>query len=307
MSEQAPSQAENELSRWLRHWVEALRRENASVHTVRNYQTDIEQFLAYLSRSRDIPQPGEIDQWVLREWLADLHSQELSKPTIRRKLAAVRGFFDHLLREGVISINRAKLLTTPKMPKTLPHVPTESQTNELIDAVAARELERPFPERDLALFELLYGCGLRISELCGLNLSDLDRAEGWVLVRGKRKKERQVPVPAKALQSLESYLEIRKPVSGENALFLNHRGLRLSDRGARGILKLYAIALAGDPSLHPHTLRHAYATHLLSAGADLRAIQELLGHASLSTTQRYTQLSLLDLMKVYDKAHPRAK
>lgn len=305
--EQAPSPADNELARWLRHWVAALQRENASTHTVRNYQADLEQFVSYLSRGRDVPAPAEIDQWLLREWLADLHAQNLSKPTIRRKLAAVRGYFDHLLREGVVTVNRAKLLTTPKMPKTLPQVPTESQTNELIDAVAAGRLERPFPERDLAVFELLYGCGLRISELAGLNIADLDRTEGWLLVRGKRKKERQVPVPSKALQSVERYLAVRQAPHGETALFVNRRGGRLSDRGARGILKLYAIALAGDSSLHPHSLRHAYATHLLSAGADLRAIQELLGHASLSTTQRYTQLSLLDLMKVYDKAHPRAK
>lgn len=296
-----------ELTRWLVHWAQTLERENASVHTVRNYCTDLEQFIAYLSRPGAAPTPGEIDQLTLREWLADLYSQNLSRPTIRRKLAAVRGYFDHLLREGAISLNRAKLLTTPKMPKKLPEVPTEQQTNDLIEGVAAEKLERPFPKRDLAIFEMLYGCGLRVSELVGLSLADLDLHEGWVLVRGKRKKERQVPVPAKALTALSHYLEIRPAKQGEQAVFVNHRGTRLTDRGARGILKTYAIALAGDSSLHPHSLRHAYATHLLSAGADLRAIQELLGHASLSTTQKYTQLSLLDLMKVYDKAHPRAK
>jgi integrase/recombinase XerC len=295
------------LGRWILHWGEALVRENASAHTVRNYRADLDQFHEYFLRGRETPGPADFDQWMLREWLTDLYSRNLSKPTIRRKLAAVRGFFDHLLREGVITVNRAKLLTTPKMPKGLPEVPTESQTSELLNAVASDSLERPHPERDLALFEMLYGCGLRISELVGLNLNDLDLPEGWALVRGKRKKERQVPIPGQALEAVKRYLSCRENPAGETALFLNHRGSRLSDRGARAIVKLYAVALAGDSSLHPHSFRHAYATHLLSAGADLRAIQELLGHASLSTTQRYTQLSLLDLMKVYDKAHPRAK
>jgi integrase/recombinase XerC len=192
------------------------------------------------------------------------------------------------------------------MPKRLPAVPTEQQANSLIDGVAAGSLERPLPERDLAIFEVLYGCGLRVSELCGMNLEDLNLSDGWLLVLGKRKKQRQVPVPKRALDSLVRWLEVRKPTKGETAVFINYRGRRLTDRGARGILKLYAIALAGDSSLHPHSLRHAYATHLLSAGADLRAIQELLGHASLSTTQKYTQLSLTDLVRIYDKAHPRA-
>jgi integrase/recombinase XerC len=147
---------------------------------------------------------------------------------------------------------------------------------------------------------------LRISELSGLNLEDVDRAEGWLRVRGKGRKERQVPLPGKAAESLERYLAERPVVRDERAVLLNHRRGRLTDRGIRGIVKLYATLLAGDPSLHPHSLRHAYATHLLADGADLRAIQELLGHASLSTTQKYTQVSLTDLMAVYDRAHPKA-
>jgi integrase/recombinase XerC len=298
-----------ELAEAVDLYLAELARENASAHTIRNYAADLAQFLAYLGRGgAALPPAAEVDQLLLREWLADLYAQNLQKVTIRRKLAAIRGLFEHLLREGRVTVNRARLLTTPKLPKTLPSVPTEEQTNTLIDDIAARKLERPHPERDLALFELLYGCGLRISELCGMNVADLDPREGWILVRGKRKKERQVPVPARALDALNRWIETRRPAaSDESAVFLNHRGTRLSDRGARGILKLYAVALAGDGGLHPHSLRHAYATHLLSAGADLRAIQELLGHASLSTTQKYTQLSLHDLMKVYDKAHPRAK
>ncbi len=298
---------DSELASWIGHWLASLQRENASAHTIRNYRADLDQFLAYFSRGGQTPpKPEEFDQLLLREWLSDLHQQALSKPTIRRKLSAVRGLFEHLIREGAVRINHAKLLLTPKMPRRLPSVPTESQCNSLIDDIASGKLERPMPERDLALFELLYGCGLRISELVGLRTSDLEASEGWLLVMGKRKKERRVPVPAKALQAVARWMEVRRPASGETALFLNRHGRRLSDRGARGILKLYAIALAGDSSLHPHSLRHAYATHLLNAGADLRAIQELLGHASLSTTQKYTQLSLTDLMRVYDTSHPRA-
>ncbi len=298
---------ETELQTWIEHWLASLARENASAHTVRNYRADLEQFSTYFSRSAQAPPvPEDFDQLMLREWLADLHRMNLARHTIRRKLSAVRGLFDHLLREGVVRINHAKLLLTPKMPKRLPAVPTEQQANSLIEAVAAGRLERPMPQRDIALFEVLYGCGLRISELCGLNASDLDLAGGWLRVLGKRKKQRQVPVPRSALEALERWMEARRPAAGEAAVFLNRRGRRLTDRGARGIVKLYAVALAGDAGLHPHSLRHAYATHLLTAGADLRAIQELLGHASLSTTQKYTQLSLGDLMRVYDKAHPRA-
>jgi integrase/recombinase XerC len=297
----------SELERWIQQYFAELSRECASVHTLRAYEADLSQFLSYFARNGMTP-PAllEFDQLALREWMADLYGQNLSKPTIRRKLSAVRAFFEYCLRQGAIRLNRAKLLTTPRMPKKLPAVPTEAQANGLIDQIQAGKLERPMAERDLALFELLYGCGLRISELVSLNVGDFDLSEGWVRVRGKRKKERQVPVPGVALAALVRWLEARRPGEGELAVFLNHRGARLSDRGARGIVKMYSIALAGDSSLHPHSLRHAYATHLLSAGADLRAIQELLGHASLSTTQKYTQLSLSDLMRVYDQAHPRA-
>jgi integrase/recombinase XerC len=184
-------------------------------------------------------------------------------------------------------------------------VPTAEQTNALVDGVGDDRFERPHPERDLALFELLYGCGLRISELVGLNLDDFDFRERWIRVRGKGRKERQVPYGEKAANSLEKYIGARQARDG--ALFVNHRGTRLSDRGARDIVKFYARMISGDPSLHPHSLRHAFATHLLADGADLRAIQELLGHARLATTQKYTQVSLTDLMAVYDKAHPKAR
>ena len=219
----------------------------------------------------------------------------------------VRSLFRFLAREGTIETNVARLVRTPKAPKRIPLVPSAEQTNGLIDSVANAELDRTHPERDLLLFELLYGCGLRISELVGLDLEDFDRSEQWIRVRGKGRKERQVPYGSKAATALDRYLPSRAPAKpDERALLLSRRGIRLSDRTAREIVKFYARMLAGDGSLHPHSFRHAYATHLLADGADLRAIQELLGHARLSTTQKYTQVSLTDLMAVYDRSHPKA-
>lgn len=295
------------LERWIQDYLAELKRQNASEQTLATYGVDLRQFLEYFSRGGLAPpEPEQFDVLELREWLGHLYERGLDKTTIRRKLAAVRSLFEHCLRRGAVRVNKARLLATPRLPRRLPVVPTEEQTNTLIDGVAEARLNRPYPERDLAMLEVLYGCGVRISELEGMNLDDLDLREGWVRVRGKRKKERQVPIPARALEALRRYIDCRRAAPGEKAVFVNHRGRRLTARGAHKILRLYAIALAGDSSIHPHSLRHAYATHLLNAGADLRAIQELLGHASLSTTQKYTQVSLRDLMEVYDKAHPRA-
>jgi integrase/recombinase XerC len=297
----------SELERQIALYLEELGRTGHSGHSIRAYDADLRQFLAYLSPP-DLPppEPAAIDLLILREWLAGLYRDQLDTVSIRRKLAAVRGLFRFLLRESVIPLNVARLVRTPKAPKKLPEVMTAEQVNTLIDAVAAGRLERPFPARDRAIFELLYGCGLRVSELAGLNLEDIDRSEGWLRVRGKGKKERQVPLPGQAAAALERYLAERAVVRDESAVFLNHRRGRLTTRGISGIVKLYATYLAHDPSVHPHSFRHAYATHLLADGADLRAIQELLGHARLSTTQKYTQVSLTDLMAVYDKAHPKA-
>ena len=299
-----------DLSSQIQRFLEELRRQNASAHTLRNYGSDLRQLLEYFSiDNKPQPQVEEIDALAIREWLGHLYQQRLTAVSMGRKLAAVRSFFKFLLREGVVSANVARLVRRPKTPKSLPAVMTAEQTNTMVDGIpaTAEKLERPYPARDLAIFELLYGCGLRISELVGLNLDDFDFSERWVRVRGKGRKERQVPFPGKAARALERYLAAREPAAhGERALFLNHRGRRLTDRGARGIVKLYARMITGDSSIHPHSLRHAYATHLLSDGADLRAIQELLGHAQLSTTQKYTQVSLADLMAVYDKAHPKA-
>lgn len=291
----------------IENFLAELARQNASPHTLAAYGADLRQFLAYFSPPQlPPPDPAEFDAWKIREWMAWLFEQEIGALSVRRKLAAVRALFRHLVRQGRIPLNPARLVRTPKAPKKLPAVPTAEQTNALIDQVAADQRERPCPERDLALFELLYGCGLRISELLGLNLEDIDRHERWLRVRGKGRKERLVPYGGKAAAALERYLAVRQSAPGERALMLNFRGRRLTARGAHWIIRRYALALAGDPSLHPHSFRHAYATHLLAEGADLRAIQELLGHARLSTTQKYTQVTLQDLMAVYDRAHPKA-
>jgi integrase/recombinase XerC len=297
----------SELERQIELYLAELARGNASPHSIRAYAADLRQFLAFLTPpASPPPEPRAIDVLTLREWLASLYNQKLTAVSIRRKLAAVRGLFRRMVRDGIVTINTARLVRTPKAPKTLPDVMSAEQVNALIDGVAANTIERPDPARDRAIFEILYGCGLRISELAGLNLEDVDRTEGWLRVRGKGRKERQVPLPGKAAEALERYLAERPVVRDQRAVFLNHRRGPLTDRGMRGIVKLYATLLAGDSSVHPHGLRHAYATHLLSDGADLRAIQELLGHARLSTTQKYTQVSFPDLMAIYDKAHPKA-
>ena len=296
----------SELESQIARFLDELKRNNVSTHTLAAYGSDLAQFLEYFSPpGASPPEPDRFQVWNIREWLGSLYSQKLSAVSMRRKLAALRAFFRFLAREGAIGMNPARLVRTPKAPVRLPAVMTEAQVNGLLDEVAAGKLERPHPARDVAIFEFLYGCGLRVSELVGLNLDDIDRRERWLRVRGKGRKERQVPYGAKAEAALERYLPERKAPQ-ELALFINQRGGRLTDRGVRLIVKLYATVLTADPSVHPHSFRHAYATHLLADGADLRAIQELLGHARLSTTQKYTQVSLTDLIAVYDRAHPKA-
>ncbi len=291
----------------IERYLAELRLGNASPHTLRNYGTDLREFCAYFSPAgAAAPAPADITALDLREWLGALYDRGLNVVSIRRTLSAVRSLFHFMAREGTIPTNVARLVRTPKAPHRVPLVPTAERTNGLINEVAEDNLERPYPARDLLLFELLYGCGLRISELVGMNLDDFDRGEKWIRVRGKGRKERQVPYGSKAADALERYLAVRPTKLGENALLINHRGARLSDRGARAIVNFYARMIDDDDSLHPHSFRHAYATHLLADGADLRAIQELLGHARLATTQKYTQVSLTDLMAVYDRAHPKA-
>lgn len=284
-------------------YIDELRLRNASEHTLRNYRSDLEQFAAYFQRAEPLA-PAAVDSLLIREWLGGLYDDERKAVTIRRKLAAVRGLYRFLAREGVVRVNPARSVRTPKAPRLLPRVPTAEETCGLIDGASA--LERPHLERDLAMLETFYGCGVRIAELAGLNLADLDLPERWVRVSGKGRKERQVPLTARAAAAIERWLAIREAKPREKAVFVNHRGGRLSVRGVRWLVREYVRALAPEAGIHPHTFRHAYATHLLAAGADLRSIQELLGHASLSTTQKYTQVSLTDLMRVYDKAHPKA-
>jgi integrase/recombinase XerC len=291
----------------IERYLEELRRRNASEHTIESYGTDLRQFVEYFSpKGNAPPEPDAFDVWMMREWLASLYEKKMSPVSVKRKLAAVRALFKFLLRSGEVRVNPGKLVRTPKTPRKLPAVPTAEQTNALIDGVAEDKLDRPFPKRDLAVFEVLYGCGLRVSELTGLNLEDLDLRDCWLRVRGKGRKERLVPVTGKASAAVEAYLAVRTAEPKERALFVSKRGTRLSTRTVQWLIRNYTVALQSDPSLHPHSFRHAFATHLLTEGADLRSIQELLGHARLSTTQKYTQVSLADLMAVYDKAHPKA-
>lgn len=295
------SSAPSELARQIKRFLDSLALANASPHTIRNYASDLKQFLDYLSPPGEKPPSLKaLDHLHVREFLGALYSRKNTNRSVARKLASLRAFFRFLHREGVLEINPARLVSTPKIPKTLPPVMTAEQANNLVDATG-----RDGIARDRVIFELLYGCGLRVAELVGLDLEDIDWGERWIRVRGKGRKERQVPFGAKADEALKRYLEVRAGHDSP-ALLLNRRGTRLTARSVERIVKRYAVLFSGDPSLHPHSFRHAYATHLLSDGADLRAIQELLGHASLSTTQKYTQLSLKELMEVYDRAHPRA-
>ncbi|HYA16967.1 MAG TPA: tyrosine recombinase XerC [Bryobacteraceae bacterium] len=297
----------SEFSEAIDDFLAERARRNDSPNTLRSYSADLRELLEYFSPPGTEPPPlASLDLLSLREWLAHLYDRNHKPATIRRKLASLRSLFRYLSREHRVETDPARLLRLPKMPKTIPEVPNAEVTNALIDGSSREDLAQPFPARDRLLLELLYGCGLRVSEAVGLNLEDFDRTERWLRVRGKGRKERQVPYGDKAADALGSYLVVRNSEKERHALFLNHRGTRLTDRGARNIVKFYATYVAGDSSIHPHTLRHAFATHLLSDGADLRAIQELLGHARLSTTQNYTRVSLTDMMKVYDSAHPKA-
>jgi integrase/recombinase XerC len=255
----------------------------------------------------DAPSLEEVDLPLLREWLASLFDKGLTTISIRRKIAAVRAMFKFLRQEGLATTNPATRLRTPRPGQRLPEVMSAEKTNNMLDAVeAGKRVEKPSRERDIAFLELLYGCGIRVGELVGIDLDDLDLAEGWLKVNGKGNKQRQVPVGERAVDAVNRYLERRSAAPDERALFVNGQGTRLSDRQVRRLVKFYATLVTGDSTVHPHSFRHAYATHLLSDGADLRAIQELLGHARLSTTQKYTQVSLRDLQAVYDRAHPKA-
>jgi len=287
---------------------------NASPHTVRNYRSDLVQFRDFLAQG----QPGSkvslksIDALRIRGFLAHLFEKEQKKTSIARKLAAVRAFFKFLSRERVLAENPAATVSTPKLARTLPRIMSEEEMNDFLDRVGqAAQSGDPALVRDRAILELLYASGLRVSELTGLDLRNVNFGDGIVLVRGKGDKERIVPFGSKAREALTAYLPVREKILHENkataaALFLNARGGRLTPRSVDRLLKKHIRRFGANVKVSPHSLRHAFASHLLAEGADLRAIQEMLGHKSLATTQKYTQVSIKQLMDVYDKTHPKA-
>jgi len=322
---------------------------NSSPHTISNYGKDLEQFLAYLSPP-DLAPPllREITHRTIREFVGYLHDQDLQKSSIARKLASLRSFFKYCVREGHIKDSPARLVPTPKLPKRIPSVLSAEEMNGFLDQLAGmtkpayldgglpphqsnrttvsappkrRKLadETLLLRRDRALLELLYAAGIRVSELTGLNVSDIDQREHILRVRGKGNKERIVPYGGKAQDALDNYWPVRgqlliqasegsrrRGAPHPEAVFLNYAGRRLTQRSVGRIVKKYVRLININWDLHPHSLRHAFATHLLADGADLRAIQELLGHQSLSTTQKYTHASIRQLMDIYDKSHPHA-
>ena len=303
-----PSTVNREIGKGIQKFLHYLQSEkNASAHTLRAYQNELQRFAAYLG-----PQIRwkDVDHVFIRGFLGDLHSRGLSKVSVARALAAVRSLYKWLAREGVVQQNPAKLVATPRLPKKLPRVPTMEELNQVLNSEMPENAS--FPERDRAIFELLYGCGLRNSELVGIELGDMDEANGIILVRGKGKKQRYVPLEGAAASALQAYRPERQKIlniTGRSTrrLLINRRGGPLTTRSVARIVKQIAVAKGLPPDMHPHTLRHAFGTHMLSEGADLRAIQELLGHERLSTTQRYTHLSMNQVMEVYDRTHPRAK
>ena len=301
------------MEKLIEQFLEHLRYErNVSEHTLRNYSSDLEQFVHFLNPDgTTAPAISQIDHLTIREWMATLHSDQKKKSSIARKLAALRTFFQFLVREGVLEMNPAKLVSTPKLEKKLPkHLSVED---------AIRFIESPDPETDLgkrdrAMLELLYATGVRVAELTTLNISDVDFRNQLIRVTGKRRKQRIVPFGDPAGEAIRTYLTVRDkflfnaPISrrDDEALFLNYQGTRITTRSVGRMVDKYIQLCAGMHNISPHALRHSFATHLLDSGADLRDIQELLGHARLSTTQVYTHVSMEKLIEVYDKAHPKA-
>jgi integrase/recombinase XerC len=272
----------------------------ASPHTLRSYAADLTEFIRFLAEEKIGGLP-HADTRVVRAYVARLHQRRLSKATVARKLAAVRSCFRFLARRGAVEVNPARQVRSPRLGRRLPSFLPKDETTQLLDAA-------PEPSaagtRDRALIELLYASGLRVAEGCGLDVDDLDEARRTVRVVGKGDKERVVPVGETALEALAAYLAMRGRRRGP--LFVNARGGRLTPRSAHRIVKRLARRAGLSQRVTPHTLRHSFATHMLGEGADLRLIQELLGHSRLSTTQRYTHVSPEHLMRVYDAAHPRA-
>jgi integrase/recombinase XerC len=302
----APEHKRTVVEKAVDEFLRTLRERNSSPHTIKAYAGDLDNFSSYVG-SREW---RSIDHLTIRGFLSHLYVKKLEKASIARSLAAVRLLYRWLAQEGVVEQNPAALVSTPKLPKKLPRVPTIEEMNSVLDGempeVAA------FPEREQLMFELLYGCGIRNSELVGINTDDIRLSAEAILIRGKGKKERYVPFGDSVKSALARYLPARQQLLGgkkkvTQSLLVNRRGGSLTTRSVGRIVKKIAVARGLSPDVHPHTLRHAFGTHLLEEGADLRAIQEMLGHERLSTTQRYTQLSMKHVMDVYDRTHPRAK
>jgi integrase/recombinase XerC len=294
----------------------------ASGHTLRAYERELNSFASWMMTNYGADQSAErVEHTHIRAYLGTLYERGLSKASAARALASIRSWFKWLARTGRVQVNVAALVSTPKLPKHLPRVPSIEQMNRVVDTVERDAAA--WPARDKAILELLYGCGMRNAELIGLNVEDVHWANEAILVRGKGQKQRYVPLGDAAAQALRAYLAERSarlaaasPAAHSPALFLNLRlrGLakpghdaRLTTRSVGRIVKRIAMQRGLPSDVHPHTLRHAFGTHLLEEGADLRAIQELLGHERLSTTQRYTQLTTAQLTQVYDRTHPRGK
>ncbi len=284
----------------------------ASEHTVRAYSREVRAFCAYLEETMPGKGVGAVEHLQIRAYLGVLYDKGLGKASAARALASVRSWFKWLAKEGKVGANPALLVSTPKRPLHLPRVPSMEEVNRVLDT---RDESGAWPERDRVIFELLYGCGIRNSELCGLDLGSVRWGDDAILVRGKGKKERLVPLGDAAAAAIREYLPGRAERLGKagklgvEALLLNSsaRGeCRLTTRSVGRIVKAIALSRGLAADVHPHTLRHAFGTHMLEEGADLRAIQEMLGHERLSTTQRYTQLTVKQVQEVYEKTHPRA-
>ena len=287
-------------------FLRELEQRNRSAHTIKAYANDLEMFASYMGAN----DWKGIDHIRIRSFLSHLYDRGLSKPSVARSLAAVRSLYRWLAREGKVVANPALLVSTPKLPKKLPRVPTIAEMSAVF--IGNPPETSSFPEREQLMLELLYGCGIRNSELVGINVEDVRPAKDAILIRGKGKKERYVPFGEPARKALSMYLLARQQILSEtkkltSALLINQRGGRISTRSVGRIIKKIAVAKGLSPDVHPHTLRHAFGAHMLEEGADLRTIQELLGHKRLSTTQRYTHLSMKHVLAVYDATHPRAK
>jgi integrase/recombinase XerC len=296
------------ISKDIADFLKHLRAErNCSEHTALGYGKDLAKFQEFLGP--DVTWK-EVDHVMIRAFLSELYDQGLSKPSVARALAAIRSIYNWLAVEGKVKQNPAALVSSPKLPKRLPRVPSIEEMNCVLDTQMPEHVS--FPEREALMFELLYGSGVRNSELVGMNVEDIRLREEAILVRGKGKKERFVPLSETAADALKQYLPKRNELvtrfkRGHAALMVNQRGERLTTRSVGRIVKQIAIAKGLPADIHPHTLRHAFGTHMLAEGADLRAIQELLGHSRLSTTQRYTHLSTRQIVDVYDRTHPKAR